>query len=309
MREFFKYFNFSRAEQNGLFVLFILILLLFSFPYILNIFNPTDFDAYKIQAFEQKDSDTITFEKTKKQGFTSDRSQAPAHHLEPISPTFRFDPNTLDDAGWLGLGFTEKQIKVINNYRNKGGRFYKKEDLSKIYSISTIQYKRLESFIEIESSDPSDNKQEGGLPNQNTKFQNNKFVQTIVDINTGDTTAFIKLKGIGSSYARRIVKYRESLGGYIRVEQIKEIYGLPPETFESILPYLKISANPPISKLQINEIDSKSLAKHPYISDKQAIAIVNYRLQHGNYRNLDDLSKVALVDDDLLRKLAAYLTF
>ncbi|MNY48244.1 Helix-hairpin-helix motif protein [compost metagenome] len=87
------------------------------------------------------------------------------------------------------------------------------------------------------------------------------------------------------------------------------MYGLPSETFEAILPNLKISPQASVAKLDINQLDVKSLSQHPYISFKQATAIVNYRNQHGRFQNLIDLKKVLLLDDDFLRKLAPYLTF
>jgi DNA uptake protein ComE-like DNA-binding protein len=283
--------------------------LLFSFPFILRFFNKSDFESYNIQTFTSVDQDVILQSDTDvgstgKEGIRSEDKKAPGI-------LFHFDPNRLDEAGWMKLGFTEKQIKVIRNYREKGGKFYKKEDLAKIYSITPAEYKRLESFIKIEpifaSKQTSDKIVRSEFPIKGDSEK--KFIPAVVDINDGDTTAFIALRGIGSIFAKRIVKYRESLGGFVSVQQIREIYGLPPETFEAILPYLKISSQTTVSKLAINELDVESLSKHPYISFKQSNAIVNYRNQHGHFQSLEDLKKVILLDDDFSRKIASYLTF
>ncbi len=310
LQQFFKYFKLSRTEQNGFFVLCTLILLLFSFPYMANFFNKTDYDSYTIQAFSLSEKAAIA-SSDHQIAESSMRMNTPTKDVHTEKSLFQFDPNTLDQKGWMKLGFTEKQVKVLHNFRDKGGKFYKKEDLAKIYSISLAEYKRLENFIAISPTfthkQTQDRLENRASISNNDSGKKNLFIT--IDINTGDTTAFMILKGIGSTLSKRIVKYRESLGGFVSIEQIKEVYGLPSETFEAILPNLKISPQASVAKLDINQLDVRSLSQHPYISFKQATAIVNYRNQHGRFQNLIDLKKVLLLDDDFLRKLAPYLTF
>ncbi|NJI71673.1 competence protein ComEA [Sphingobacterium kitahiroshimense] len=313
LRQFFKYFKFSRTEQNGFFVLSILMLFLFSFPFIANFFSKPDLNLenYNIQAFTSVENDTTDVGQSNEYRSLGDHKDKDPYDKGGEGSLFRFDPNRLDKAGWIKLGLKEKQVQVILNYRKKGGRFYKKEDLAKIYSISPATFKQLENYIEIAPTTVKNQVQNRGKDSL-AQFKNdseNKLKTREIDINNADTTAFIALKGIGSTFAKRIVKYRESLGGFVSVDQIKEIYGLPVETFDAILPFLKISPHHAVSKLTINELDVKSLSKHPYISFKQSTAIVNYRNQHGHFRNLEDLKKVILLDDDFLRKLAPYLIF
>lgn len=286
---------------------------LFSFPFVYSFFSKSDLnlEAYNIQAIRSVENDTIGVVQLNGYKSLKDQKDRDPYHKEVGGILFRFDPNRLDQAGWLKLGLKEKQVQVILNYREKGGRFYKKEDLAKIYSISPATFKRLESYIEIERTVVRNQVQDIGQRGLD-RFKSDsesKFIPREVDINNADTTAFIALRGIGSTFAKRIVKYRESLGGFVSVHQIKEIYGLPAETFDAILPYLKISSQNAVSKLAINELDVKSLSKHPYISFKQSTAMINYRNQHGHYRRLEDLKKVVLLDDDFLRKLAPYLIF
>lgn len=313
LRQFFKYFKFSRTEQNGFFVLSILMLFLFSFPFIANFFSKPDLNLenYNIQAFTSVENDTTDVGQSNEYWSLGEQKDNNPYDKGGEGSLFRFDPNRLDKAGWIKLGLKEKQVQVILNYREKGGRFYKKEDLAKIYSISPATFKQLENYIEIAPTTVKNQVQsiEKNSAGWFTNNAENKLKPLEVDINNADTTAFIALRGIGSTFAKRIVKYRESLGGFVSVDQIKEIYGLPVETFEAILPFLKISSHHAVSKLTINELDVKSLSKHPYISFKQSTAIVNYRNQHGHFRNLEDLKKVILLDDDFLRKLAPYLIF
>lgn len=310
-QKFFKYFNLSRTEQNGFFVLCTLILLLFSYPYIFDFFNKNDFDKYNIEAFTQLEKAAMANPNYRKRAEFSKTNNlsTKGEHIEKT--LFPFDPNTLDEKGWIKLGFTEKQVNVILNYRDKGGKFYKKEDLAKIYSISPAEFKRVENFIAISPTDiqKQNHVQVKQYAESIKNDSRNKYVPTVIDINSGDTAALITLKGIGPTFAKRIIRYRESLGGFISTQQIKEVYGLSPETFEEILPYLTISPVHTVSKIYINDLDANTLSKHPYVSFKQGTAIVNYRNQHGRFQNLEDLKKVILLDDDFLRKLAPYLRF
>lgn len=129
-----------------------------------------------------------------------------------------------------------------------------------------------------------------------------------IEINTADTSESKKLKGIGSVLSARIVKFRDVLGGFHSIEQIKEIYGISEETYISIkdkltLSYLKIN------KLNINQSTVDELAKHPYISKKQAQALVNYRNQHGAYSKMNNLTQNKALDKDFLCKIEPYLEF
>lgn len=129
-----------------------------------------------------------------------------------------------------------------------------------------------------------------------------------IDINTADTTEWKKLPGIGSGRAKMIVKFRNSLGGFASVEQIKETFSLPPEVYDQIAPYLENKHSEIIKKINVNVATYDQLNAHPYIDPKVAKVIVKYREQHGKYAQISDLKKTDLVDDALLSKVAPYLS-
>lgn len=117
------------------------------------------------------------------------------------------------------------------------------------------------------------------------------------------------LHGIGSVLSKRIVKYRESLGGFHSIDQINEVYGLSLEIFEQIKPNLQINNETLIQRININLAAADELAIHPYINKKQAQTIVNYRNQHGNFKNLESLSQIKSLDNVFLRKIEYYLEY
>jgi DNA uptake protein ComE-like DNA-binding protein len=129
----------------------------------------------------------------------------------------------------------------------------------------------------------------------------------VVNINTADTLAFSKIPGIGFGYARRIIKYREQLGGFISFQQMKEVYKLPPEVIDDHLANFKIE-NTELSKININIVDVATLKMHPYITWNVANSIVQMRNVHGNFKQVIDIKKSDLINDDLFLKIAPYLT-
>lgn len=223
---------------------------------------------------------------------------------------FYFDPNTLSETGWSKLGVADKTIRTIKNYLAKGGRFRKPEDIEKIYGLTAVAKARLQPYVQIQN-DASERKYEQEFikprPDSNTVYRAHKAVDiNIPDINTADTAAFIALPGIGSKLASRIVLFRDKLGGFYKVEQVAETYGLPDSTFRKIKHLLQCT-NSPVRQLNINDADANTLRQHPYIGWQLANVIVQYRQQHGNFKTVEELLKIDIITPGLLQKLAPYL--
>ncbi|MFC4197325.1 ComEA family DNA-binding protein [Pedobacter jamesrossensis] len=130
-----KYFGFSKGEFNGLMLLILIIGVLKSFPLIYNYYKPIEKDDDNLLASIQK----ITI--TDEENFRSTRDKIENSSITKSARLFKFDPNTIDVDGWQTLGLSQKQAQPIVNYRNKGGKFYKAEDLQRMYTISPEMYK------------------------------------------------------------------------------------------------------------------------------------------------------------------------
>jgi len=222
---------------------------------------------------------------------------------------FYFDPNTITGSEWKRLGVRDKTIKTIENYRSKGGRFYKPEDLQRIYGLRDDEYERLRLYIKIESNISKTN-EEPVSSRPKDEIQSSKTYAArypIIDVNTADTTAFISLPGIGNKLAARIVTFRDKLGGFYSIEQIGETYGLPDSTFQNIKQYLKLD-NSSVKKININTATIDEMKVHPYIKYSLANPIVAYRNEHGAFSKIEDIKNVMAVTDDIYKKIAPYLT-
>ena len=233
----------------------------------------------------------------------------------PPAQLFYFDPNTISAEGWKQLGLRSKTIGTILKYLSKGGRFYDALDLKKIYGLRAEEYGRLEQYIRINkpatdgeaivkkrapyyAREQSDQRQ----PSNNIRPPSKR----IIDINTADTTDWINLPGIGSKLAARIVTFRERLGGFYDIEQIRETYGLADSTFQKILPLLA-KGDHPIKKININTATPEILKQHPYIKWNLASAIIRYREQHGPFTSLESLLQIAAITPPVYNKLLPYL--
>ena len=226
---------------------------------------------------------------------------------------FTFDPNSVTSTELQQLGLSKRVSHTLINFRAKGGRFQKPEDLKKIYGFSAKDYERLQPYIQIGNSDLSS--KTDLIAGTNVQSDKPKAVpisyETVtklaIDINQATAEEWQQLYGIGPSYSQRIVKFRDKLGGFVNVEQVKETYGLPDSTFQSIRSQLRQS---PLNQLlPINSADAELLKSHPYIRWKQANILVAYRNEHGSFRNIDDLRKVRALSEEFLIRIAPYLDF
>ena len=217
---------------------------------------------------------------------------------------FYFDPNTLDAAGWQKLGIKDKTIASMQKYISKGGRFKEPDDLRKVWGLRDDEKERLIPYVRIAAvAQPTST-------NNYTPYEKKPFEKKViaqVDINAGDSAAFDALPGIGGGYSRRIINFRNRLGGFYKVEQIAETFGLPDSVFQKIKPLLKISGND-VKKLNVNTAKEEELKAHPYIRWQLAKVITEYKKQHGDFKLLQDLKKIMTIDEETYNKISPYLT-
>lgn len=298
------YFTFSRKERIAILCVLGLVFGIYFLPRLFSRQPATVVLHNKYVAKEALDSF-----KSKAENLPHDGNQDYSTLLEPQNEPaftngelFQFDPNTLEAKGWKRLGLNEKTIKTILNYRNKGGKFYKPEDLLRIWGMPEGFYERIKDHIAITSV------QKNRYENSFEKTAYTKPVKRlfVVNINEADTTAFIELPGIGSKLAARIVSFREKLGGFYSIDQIAETYGLPDSTFQRIKSQLLISGE--VKKININTASKDELKVHPYIKWNLANAIVEYRNQHGSFKSLSELKNIALVDETTYERIVHYVT-
>jgi competence protein ComEA len=313
-----EYFFYTRLERNACNVLVILCIFGFAlpsfFPFFVKNQDKYDFDEIRQMASAISQPGIAQANPT----------QARFREAKPIPndiELFAFDPNTASKEDFVRLGLSPRTAQTILNYRTKGGKFFKKEDLKKIYGFRQEDYAMLAPWIQIQGND-SPWKDFSKSPDDQTlaKATGDKFetrtpgfspkekTAAVIDINLATAEEWQQLKGIGPGFSKRIVNFREKLGGFASIEQVGQTNGLPDSTFRQILPQLQFS--PVFRKINVNTATLEELGNHPYLSNFQAKVIFNYRQQHGPFGNFDALKKVkaGFKEEDWTR-LEAYLVF
>lgn len=240
---------------------------------------------------------------------------------------FTFDPNKTTRDSLILLGLKPYVADNIIKYRNKGGHFYRAADLEKIYGIDKKLAKDLQSYVSIPKKtftkyqkdhskdtvkkeitkivNTSLGKKSKGLVSKNeTKIP--KF-DKIINLNKASKEDLVEVPGIGKYYADHIIKLRDEVGGLHSVDQLLSIYSLSKQRLEKFKQYLSVDDS--FTKININTADQKTLANHKYIDWKTAKIIVNYRKNHGRYKNVDDLKKIKIIDVNWLEKVQPYLSY
>ena len=220
-----------------------------------------------------------------------------------------FDPNTVDSITLVHLGFKPWQAKNMLKYRAKGGKYRKKEDMKKLYGMTDSMYMALEPYIcikqdtTIRDSIQVDSIRVDTLP----KWKSTKK-DTILNLRTADTTELKMIRGIGSYRAKMIIRYREQLGGYVRVEQIMEAKGMDKAVADSILPHFYIDSVV-VEKMSINKLRPEVMSRHPYLNFEQAKAIYEYRRKHIRIKSAEELKKIKELSSEDVEKILIYLDF
>lgn len=292
------YFSLTKRQYNALLALIGLTMLVIVTPYIYESFLLKD---EIMTPFESKAIQELSIIQAASNDKIKSYNRYKISGADLKSSLFKFDPNQIGIADWVKLGLSAKQAQSILNYRNKGGKFYKPDDLKKMYAVSPTVFDRLQPYIAIDNELKKDKKD----------FEAKSFSKKelpIIEINGADTIGLDKIKGIGAAFARRIFNYRERLGGFYQKEQLREIYGIDSLKFEEIKEQIQIDPSM-IRKININTANFDILKNHPYLKYKQINAIIQYRKQHGNYTSVADLKKILILSPQTIEQIAPYLQF
>ena len=259
-----------------------------------------------------------------------------------VHELFPFDPNTASAEDFERLGLESWQARSIIRFREKGGIFSRPSDFARVYGITKRTYEVLLPFIQIaddykpaadfygkegygrsgrrytpyynnreeryrrydQDNASSEGKAEDKTETKVYSYPHKLKANEHIEINGADTTLLMKIPGIGSYYASRIVRYRERLGGFASAQQLEEIDGLP----ESAIAYIKIDEQQ-IRKMNLNKLTLNQLKKHPYLNFYQAKEICDYRRLKGPLHSIEDLKLLKDFPPDEIERLKPYICF
>jgi competence protein ComEA len=295
---FFEFFIFSKKERVAIFLLLIISSLVWIIPGFFSIkkINPEWITVTPLELDERVKTLSTRIDSTNKR----DRSWN-VHINNSIQPSlFQFDPNQVSKADLIKLGIPERVANSIINYRLKGGRFKVADDIRKIYGLSPDLANQVVPYAVINDS--------FNATSFSAKHNGSYFKPAKININIADSTAFADLPGIGSRLSSRIVRYRDRLGGFYEIKQLREVYGINDSILIKIDEKIYLDRYS-VNRMNINEVDYEELSRHPYIGYSKARLLIAFRRANGKIENRDDLMRAAMFDSIGIQKIMPYCSF
>lgn len=239
---------------------------------------------------------------------TKERKRQREVERTTIASPFPFNPNTADSATLIKVGLKSWQVKNLLAYRRAGGRWKDADDFKRLYGLTEEEYQRLRPYINIPPPVKDVYFTENDRARQDSlrQLRPEKFAElTVLDLNTVDTLTLRKIPGVGVGYSRSIVSYRQRLGGFVSVAQLKEIDGLPARIEE----WFTVDENAEVNRISINKSDFKTLLRHPYLSYEQVKVITTHIRKYGPLRSWKDLQLYKEFTSRDLERLTPYFMF
>ncbi|MDR2359098.1 MAG: helix-hairpin-helix domain-containing protein [Prevotellaceae bacterium] len=299
MKKFLKiFFTFSKSERIGMAVLLVLLVAFQVMPHIFSSQDTMpDFSIFKqkIDSLSQILS-TGESEMMEVSDVAYNYSKRYKSVQTPPASLFAFDPNTAGANTFERLGFSPKQAAAIVNYRAKGAVFRQPDDFKKVFVVTPERFEQLKPYIQIAEIFRT--------PPKTDSVYFPKRAAVMVELNTADTSELVKIRGVGAYTAAQIVKYREQLGGFATIGQLREIRNMTAERFEQIAAQVTVDTSL-LTLIDLQTADRELLAKHPYIGAYAARGIVHFRSTQG-VCDIDGLVKNNILDAGKAEQLRPY---
>ena len=211
-------------------------------------------------------------------------------------PTKPFNPNELSIDEWMQFGLSEKQASIVLKFTKRG--IHSNEELKKIKFIPKETYDNIKDFTQYPMQESESTMK---LPSKGMSSP------ALVNANEASEEELMKIKGLGPFYAKQIIKYQKQLGGFLRKEQILEVWKMTPEIYAQIQAQISCETST-IRKLSINQASAEELKAHPYLNCNQANSIVKMRIQKGGFKSIEEIRESVIIDQETFEKVRPYLS-
>lgn len=292
LRNIISYLKFTSSQRTAIFMLFVLIIVFQMFYFFV------DFSCFSKEPAEsekwlslQTEIDSLKHEKQKY-----------------VSKIYPFNPNFISDFKGYRLGMSVQEIDRLLVFRKENKYVNSAEEFQNITKVSDSLLSIISPYFKFPDW-VNQKKKLDNYVNYSNKSYAKKTKVVILDINLATKEDLIKIYGIGEAISARILKQRESLGAFVSMEQLKEVWGLSPEVIENLNTHFKILALPDIKKIDINYASVKELSQFPYFNYQLAKQIVTFRSMNGDIKNVTDLTKIKGLSIDKANIIALYLIF
>ena len=287
-----EYFNFTREQRKGIFVLVaIIVVLQLLYFYVDFSVLAKDFPEKRKWLSLQSQIDSMKMDR---------KTESPKIYL--------FNPNFITDYKGYKLGMSVKELDRLFAFRKENKYVNSSKEFQQVTQISDSLLNVMAPFFKF--PDWVNNKKQFKVYE---KYPNMGFTKkekiVFIDINEATQENLIKIYGIGEAISLRILKLKEGLGGFVSMEQMNDVWGLSPEVIANLNTHFKVLAQPKIKKIDINNASLKELSQFSYFRYPLAKEIVTYRSMNGDIKNIEDLTKIKGFSVDKAKIIALYLDF
>jgi len=287
-----SFFKFSREQRTGVFLLFTIIIIL-QLIYFFVDFSPLSQNSPEKEKWLSLQSQIDSLKQEK---------------LDYIPKIYPFNPNFITDYKGYKLGMSVLEIDRLLAFRQQNKYVNSAKEFQAVTKVSDSLLNVISPYFKF--PDWVNNKKEFAAYKKypNTAFAKKEKI-AIIDINQATQEDLIKIYGIGEAISLRILKFKESLGGFVSMEQMKDVWGLSPEVIDNLNAHFKVSAHPNLRKIDINNASIKELSEFPYFKYPISKNIVTFRSMNGDIKNSEDLTKIKGMSIDKANIIALYLDF
>jgi len=285
-------FKFSQGQRLGIFLLFSIIIA----SQIAYFF--TDFGSFS------KDSP----EKEKWLSLQPQIDSMKRDKLNFVPKIYPFNPNFISDYKGYKLGMSVPEIDRLLAFRKQNKYVNSPQEFQAVTKVSDSLLNAISPYFKFPDWVQHKKQFKEYKSYSNMAFAKKEKI-TIIDINQATQEDLIKIYGIGEAISLRILKFKENLGGFVSMEQMKDVWGLSPEVIENLNSHFKVAVLPNVKKVDINNASIKELSQFPYFNYQLAKQIVTFRSMNGDFKNVDDLTKIKGLSIEKAKIIALYLNF
>jgi DNA uptake protein ComE-like DNA-binding protein len=289
------YFKFTGEQRTGIVLLFAIIVL-FQLVYFFVDFTSTaeDFPERQKWLSLQSEMDSLKID------------------LKNKRPTiYLFNPNFITDYKGYKLGMSVQEIDRLLAFRKENKFVNSPKEFQNVTKVSDSLLNVLAPYFKFPVWVSTKKQSTKFIANR--EYKNQAFAKkekiVLIDINLATKEDLVKIYGIGEAISIRILKQKETLGGFVSMEQMQDVWGLSAEVIESLNTHFKVSVLPKFKKIDINNASLKELSQFYYFRYAMAKEIVTYRSMKGDFNNIEDLTKIKGFPVDKAKIIDLYLDF
>jgi len=289
MHKLKSFFIFSKSHRSGIVLLLLLMVLVQLCYYFISNQKPSTSEDTS-WLLTQNEIDSL--------------KQNRATKKDTIYP---FNPNFITDYKGYKLGMSVQEIDRLHQYRAQNKYVNSAAEFQKVTKVSSDLLQKISPYFKF--PDWVTNKSATSYKKFQTYPTKEKVAIIQKDINAATKEDLIAVYGIGEKTAEKILIEKEKFGAFVSMEQFQFIWGISPEAIEDLQKRFFVKNTSTITKIAINELSIKELAKFPYFNYTLAKEIVIYRSMNNGIKEIADLTKIKGMPNEKIKIIALYLEF